>query len=296
MTQQKSTPQAQQQTSSTLPQLKQMLGSMSVKNRFADILKEKAPAFISSIISAVNSNPQLQQAEPMSTINAAVISAVLDLPINNSLGFSYIVPFFDKKRGKVMSQFQIGYKGIQQLALRSGQYKTINVTEVYEGEIKSENRFTGEYEFGEKTSDRVVGYMAYFKLINGFEKYLYMTKAAAESHGKKYSQTFKKGLGLWSTEFDTMAKKTVIKMLLTRYGILSVEMQRAQIFDQAIIKSDLTETPIEEAEISYEDNPSNKDAKMGAVVAMVEDAEVVEEIQEEPQPRPNGMLFEEERS
>lgn len=278
MAQQKSTPQTQQQTS-TLPQLKQMLGSMSVKNRFADILKEKAPAFISSIVSAVNSNPQLQQAEPMSTINAAVISAVLDLPINSSLGFSYIVPFYDSKSRTVKSQFQIGYKGIQQLALRSGQYKTINVTEVYEGEIKSENRFTGEYEFGEKTSDRVVGYMAYFKLINGFEKYLYMTKAAAEAHGKKYSQTFKKGFGLWSTEFDLMAKKTVIKMLLTRYGILSVEMQRAQIFDQAIIKSDLTETPIEEAEISYEDNPSNKDA------------EVVEEIQEEPQPRPNGMLF-----
>ena len=247
---------------STLPQLKQMLGNASVKNRFTDILKEKAPAFISSIISAVNSNPQLQQADPMSTINAAVVSAVLDLPINNSLGFSYIVPFYDSKTRTTKAQFQIGYKGIQQLALRSGQYKTINVTEVYEGEIKRENRFTGEYEFGEKTSNKVVGYMAYFKLINGFEKYLYMSKADAEAHGKKYSQTFKKGFGLWSTEFDTMAKKTAIKMLLTRYGILSVEMQRAQIFDQAIIKSDLTETSIEEAEVSYADNPSSKDAEI----------------------------------
>ena len=256
---------AQQPVYNTLPQLKQMLGSQAVKNRFQEILRDKAPAFTSSIISAVSTNPQLQQCEPTSIINAAVVSAVLDLPINQSLGFAYIVPF------KNVAQFQIGYKGIIQLAMRSGQYKTMQVCEVYEGEIKSENRFTGEYEFGEKTSDAVIGYMAYFKLVNGFEKYLYMSKDEVDSHGKKYSQTYKRGFGLWSTDFNAMACKTVIKRLLSKYGIMSVEMQRAQVFDQAVVKSDLTETPIEEAEITYVDNPDSAEARKEAIKEMMDD-------------------------
>lgn len=188
-------------TVSTVPQLKNMLAGESVKQRFKEILGQKAPGFISSILSVTNSNALLQKADPASIMNAAVIAATLDLPINGSLGFAYIVPYGGQ------AQFQIGYKGLVQLAMRSGQYKTINVSEVYEGEIKNVNRFTGEYEFGDKTSDKVIGYMAYFKLINGFEKYFYMTREEAERHGKKYSQTFKRGTGLWSTEFDTMSKK-----------------------------------------------------------------------------------------
>ena len=114
------------------------------------------------------------------------------------------------------------------------------------------NRFTGEYEFGDKTSDKVIGYMAYFKLINGFEKYFYMTREEAERHGKKYSQTFKRGTGLWSTEFDTMSKKTVLKMLLSKFGILSIEMQRAVEFDQSIVHGDINN--IEDATPEYVDN------------------------------------------
>lgn len=164
--------------STTLPALKSMLSNDSVKARFKEILGAKAPGFISSILSVANSNTLLQRAEPQSVMNAAVIAATLDLPINPNLGFAYIIPYGNS------AQFQLGYKGIIQLAMRSGQYKTINVNEVYEGEIKDVNRFTGNYEFGERSSDKVVGYMAYFKLTNGFEKYLYMTKEECESTGK----------------------------------------------------------------------------------------------------------------
>lgn len=223
-----------------------MLSNESVKLRFKEILGQKAPGFISSILSVTNSNTLLQKAEPQSIMNAAVIAATLDLPINGSLGFAYIVPYKDQ------AQFQIGYKGLVQLAMRSGQYKTINVAEVYEGEIKSENRFTGEYEFGDKTSDKVVGYMAYFRLTNGFEKYMYMTREEAERHGKKYSQTFKRGIGLWATDFDAMAKKTVLKMLLSKFGILSIEMQRGIQFDQSVVHGDINN--IEEATAEYVDN------------------------------------------
>lgn len=233
-------------TLSKVPQLKSMLSNESVKLRFKEILGQKAPGFISSILSVTNSNTLLQKAEPQSIMNAAVIAATLDLPINGSLGFAYIVPYKDQ------AQFQIGYKGLVQLAMRSGQYKTINVAEVYEGEIKSENRFTGEYEFGDKTSDKVVGYMAYFRLTNGFEKYMYMTREEAERHGKKYSQTFKRGIGLWATDFDAMAKKTVLKMLLSKFGILSIEMQRGIQFDQSIVHGDINN--IEEATAEYVDN------------------------------------------
>lgn len=257
--------------STTLPALKSMLNNDSVKARFKEILGAKAPGFISSILSVANSNTLLQRAEPQSVMNAAVIAATLDLPINPNLGFAYIIPYGNS------AQFQLGYKGIIQLAMRSGQYKTINVNEVYEGEIKKVNRFTGEYEFGERTSDQIVGYMAYFKLTNGFEKYLYMTKEECEKHGKKYSQTYKRGTGLWSTEFDSMSRKTCLKMLLSKYGILSIDMQRAQLFDQAVVKSNLAETNIDDAELSYEDNPDNADAKRNAMKEALQEAEVVDE-------------------
>ena len=258
-------------TNDTLPALKSMLGSENVKARFKEILGVKAPGFISSILSVANSNSLLKRAEPQSIMNSAVIAATLDLPINPNLGFAYIVPYGNQ------AQFQMGYKGIIQLAMRSGQYKTINVVEVYEGEIKNVNRFTGEYEFGDRASDKVVGYMAFFKLTNGFEKFMYMTKEECEKHGKRYSQTFKSNKGLWVTDFDSMSKKTVLKLLLSKFGILSIEMQRAQVFDQSIVKSNLLNTDIDNAEIEYDDNPDNKEAKRMAMKEAMKDAEIIDE-------------------
>ena len=270
--------------------LANLLSGDKVKQRFNEILGKKAPGFISSVLSVANNNALLKKAKPQSVLNAAVIAATLDLPINQNLGFAYIVPYKDE------AQFQLGFKGLVQLAMRSGQYKTINVNEVYEGEIKVVNRFIGEYEFSERTSDKIVGYMAYFKLVNGFEKYLYMSKEDCEKHGKKYSQTFKRGGGLWSTDFDAMAKKTVLKMLLSKFGILSIEMQRAQVFDQAVVRNDLTEVEdIDSAEIAYVDNETTKSRLKDLASANVMDAEVVDEttgeVMSEEQPMSDELPF-----
>lgn len=199
--------------------LKGLLGTDQVKNRFEELLGKKAPGFVSSLLAVVNNNKLLAKAEPKTVISAGAMAAALDLPINQNLGFAYIVPYGNQ------AQFQMGYKGYIQLAMRTGQYKNINADVVYEGEIKNVNRFTGEFEFGERTSDTVVGYMAYFKLTNGFEKYLYMTLDEMQAHAKRYSKNYKGGTDKWGlTDFHTMAIKTVLKRLLSKYGILSIEM------------------------------------------------------------------------
>lgn len=216
--------------------LKSLVSSNDIKTRFNEVLGKKAPAFISSLISIANNNDLLNKADPITVITAGIMAATLDLPINQNLGFAYIVPFYNGKKKIYEAQFQMGYKGYVQLAVRTDKYKTIHASEVYEGEIKSRNRLTGEFEFGQKISDTVVGYIAYFKLVNGFEKYLYMSKEEAEAHARKYSQTYKKGYGLWSTDFDAMAIKTVLKQLLKKYGILSVEMQNMVLADGAVIR------------------------------------------------------------
>lgn len=250
--------------------LKSMLGNDNVKARFQEILGKKAPGFISSILSVANSNTLLQKADPKTVMNAAVIAATLDLPINPNLGFAYIVPYGNQ------GSFQLGYKGLIQLCMRSGQYSKIEVNEVYEGEIKIKNRFTGEYEFNEPTSDKLVGVLAYFKLTNGFEKYLYMSKEECEAHGKKYSQTYKRGSGLWSTEFWAMAKKTCLKLLLSKYGILSIEMQRAQTFDQSVVKNDLIQEDVDTADIEYADNVNTATVRRDAIKSALEDAQIVD--------------------
>lgn len=198
----------------------------SVKARFEELLGKKAPGFISSLLAVVNNNKLLARANPNTIVAAGAMAASLDLPINQNLGFAYIIPYGNE------AQFQMGYKGYIQLAMRTGQYQTINAAEVYEGEIVKQNRFTGEYEFGEKTSDKIVGYIAYFKLVNGFEKYLYMSIEEMQSHAKKFSKNYKGGTEKWGiTDFHSMAIKTVLKRLISKYGILSIEMQGQPMVD-----------------------------------------------------------------
>ena len=247
-----------------IKQLKTMLSSDSIKSRFKEILGQKAPGFISSILSVANGNTMLQGAEAQSVLNAAVIAATLDLPINPNLGYAAIVPYNDRKKGTCVAQFQLQYKGLVELCLRSGQFASLIDEVVYEGQLIRKNKFTGEYIFDEdaKTSDKVIGYMAYFRLVNGFEKTFYMTLKEVEKHAKTYSQTYKNGYGVWKDNFDVMARKTVLKLLLSKYAPKSIQMQQALTFDQAVIKNDLTTADtIEEAEITYVDNeqPSAKD-------------------------------------
>jgi recombination protein RecT len=217
------------QTKQTPATLKSMLANDSVKNRFQELLGKKSAGFISSIINVTQSNKLLAKAEPKSIIASAVVAASLDLPIDKNLGFSWIVPYGNQ------AQFQMGYKGYTQLALRTGQYHKLNVIEVYENQFKSFNAMTEELDadFTIDGQGNVVGYACYFRLVNGFEKTTYWTIEKVKAHGKRYSKSFNNGP--WSTDFDEMAKKTVLKNTLSKWGIMSIEMQKATISDQAVI-------------------------------------------------------------
>lgn len=198
--------------------LKGMLEMPAYKNKFNEMLGKKAAGFISSIIAVANNNKLLAKAEPSTVIGAAAQAAMLDLPINQSLGFAYIVPY------KGAAQFQLGYKGYIQLAQRSGQYIDIGAKTVFEGELKYENRLLDKFKFGERTGDKVIGYLAYFRLTNGFEKMLFMELDEMIAHAKKYSKSYSGGTEKWGlAEFDVMAEKTVLKRLLSKYGPLSIE-------------------------------------------------------------------------
>ena len=232
----------------------------AVAKRFSDILGKKSAGFISSLVS-LSKTKALAVADPNTVVASALIAASLDLPIVPTLGFAAIVPFYDSKTKQTLAQFQIMTKGLIQLAQRSGQHKTINVAAVYEGDIKGYNRFTGEIEFDTShmpdASKEPIGYVAYMQLTNGFEKYLYMTSDELKAHGLRYSQTFKKGFGLWKDNFDAMAKKTVLKLLLSKYGPLSVDMQMqlAMQADQAAIRMEsIEDTDIADATMEYVDN------------------------------------------
>lgn len=198
--------------------LKGMLESPAYKKKFEEMLGKKAAGFMSSIIAVTNNNNHLMKADPATVIGAAAQAAMLDLPINQSLGFAYIVPY------KGAAQFQLGYKGYIQLAQRSGQYVDIGAKTVYEGELEYENRLLDKFKFGNRTGDKVIGYLAYFRLTNGFEKMLFMTLDEMQAHAKKYSQNYKGGTDKWGlADFNVMAEKTVLKRLLSKFGPLSIE-------------------------------------------------------------------------
>lgn len=198
--------------------LKGMLEMPAYKNKFNEMLGKKAAGFMSSIIAVTNNNKYLAKANPATVIGAAAQAAMLDLPINQSLGFAYIVPYGNE------AQFQLGYKGYIQLAQRSDQYVDIGAKTVYEGELEYENRLLDKFKFGGRTGDKVIGYLAYFRLTNGFEKMLFMELDEMIAHAKKYSKNYKGGTDKWGlTDFNTMAEKTVLKRLLSKYGPLSIE-------------------------------------------------------------------------
>lgn len=215
--------------------IKQLVNSKGVQKRLQDMLGKKAAGFTSSII-AISQTDGLKDCLPESILSSAMVAATMDLPINPNFGMAYVVPYNDRKKGKI-AQFQMGYKGFIQLALRSGQFKYFNADVVYDGELKGRNKLTGSIEFEEDSNlidySKPVGYFAYFQLLNGFEKTVYMTVEEAEAHGKKYSQSYKsnkdwiRDSSLWSTDFDGMAIKTVVKRLLSKYAPLSIEMQTA---------------------------------------------------------------------
>ncbi|MEJ5205187.1 recombinase RecT [Acinetobacter junii] len=208
-----------------------------VQEKLKELVGKNAPAFATSVLQIVNSNSMLVNADPQTIFSAACMAATLNLPINNNLGFAYIVPFKNNKENKIEAQFQLGYKGYIQLAQRSGQFSRIAATPVHNGQLISENPLLGyEFDWSVKPSGDPIGYVAFFKLINGFTAELYMSKEEVMKHANKYSQTAKKGYGVWKDQFEAMALKTVLKLLLSKQAPLSIDMQKAQMADQAIIR------------------------------------------------------------
>jgi recombination protein RecT len=216
--------------------LKSLLSTPTMQKKFEQVLSKKAPQFMASVLNLYNGDPNIQAAEPMSIVSSAMVAASLDLPIDKNLGYAWIVPFYDSKKGHKAAQFQLGYKGYIQLALRTGQYKGINVIPVHEGELVKWNRLTEEIELNLEaaTSETVIGYCGYFKLINGFEKTVYWTREEVEAHRIKHNKAKdKKSLNnVWKSDYDAMAMKTVLRNMLGKWGILSVEMQTAVIEDE----------------------------------------------------------------
>lgn len=239
--------------------IKELVKEEYVIREFQKVLQEKASAFLASVISATNRSPQLAGCKPKDILASAMIAAQLDLPIDSNLGFAAIVPYKDKN-GNPVAQFQIMYKGFIQLAMRTGQYETINVVEIYEDELKHYDLITGaikvEYvpngfrENGKE--DKIIGYAAHFSLINGYKKTEYWPLGKIQSHGKKYSKSFGNQYGLWKTNPHAMYSKTVLKNMISKWGILSTVMQKAIIADQATAKS--LEGGIDQDNLEYFDN------------------------------------------
>lgn len=255
--------------------IKGLMDSPAVKKRFEEVLNKRAPQYMSSIVNLVNSDTNLKKCEPMSVIASCMVAATMDLPVDKNLGYAWVVPYGNK------AQFQMGYKGYIQLALRTGQYKAINVTEIREGELISWNPLSEEVEidFTQRKSDKVIGYAGYFKLINGFEKTVYWSREDVEAHAKKFSKTYNFANSTWKTDFDAMAKKTVLRNLLSKWGILSIEMQNAYVADNNVVKN------IEEGTVQVE---NSIDFETGEVI---EDVEYSDQVQESFE----GTPFEEEK-
>lgn len=211
-----------------------LLAREDVKKRFVEVLDKNAPNFMQTLLTVYNGNEQLKKCDPVSILAAAGLAATLNLSISPSLGHAYIIPFNGK------AQFQIGVKGLVQLAHRTGRYTALHSGVVHEGEIRGVDCVTGELIRGEKISDEVVGYAAYMRLDNGFEKSLYMTKAEVEDHAQTFSQTYKwqKDKSIWGKYFDKMACKTVLKLLLNRWGITSSGLSEAIQADQSVVTKD----------------------------------------------------------
>lgn len=235
----------------------QTTGNKLVANTLQD--EKRRTQFVANIISAVSSNPTLKECDQVSIVSAALQAESLHFPINNSLGYVYLVPFNDKKTGIKKAQFQIGYKGYIQLAIRSGQYKDINVVEVKEGELGEFDPLNGQKfnwikDYEKRKQARTIGYVGQLELVNGFKKQLYISYEEMLDHADTYSQAFSKDTFLqvqngtykgeawklssfWYKSFDEMAKKTVLRQMLSKWGIMSVEMQDAYIKDQAELKA-----------------------------------------------------------
>jgi recombination protein RecT len=286
---------------SNLKRFNQMIVHPNTDAYLTSVLAERKGEFINNLTAVVANDTKLQACEPVTLMYAALKATALRLPLDPNLGQAYIIPYKNSRERKTEAQFQIGWKGFIQLAIRSGQFQTINTTDIREGEMQGYDLMTGEVNVKavpERENKPVVGYLAYFKLTNGFAKSLYMSAEEIEQHATRYSQSYRgkyKDSSLWTTDKDAMAKKTVLKLLLNRFAPLSVDMQKAVQADQSVLHGD--------GKLEYVDNSKNQLAEM-AQAAMAEDVESedlpttqdpsVEYTAEGAQSPSNGTLFEDD--
>lgn len=257
-----------------------MLENTRTQEYLTNVLGEKKQTFVSNMVALVSSNKALSECDPSTIMFSCLKATALGLAIDPSLGLAWVLPYRDNKNNTTVATFQLGAKAYTQLALRTAQYKKINVRDVRDGEIVGEDFVSGEMQFKKLEKDRekapIVGYVAMFELINGFSKQLYMSNEEIDAHAKRFSQTYRKGYGLWADKDmrPKMAEKTVLKLLLSKWGVLSVEMEQAIKSDSAVLG--------ENNSVRYVDN--EEDAidleKAAAVQKAFEDFDVAEEVKD----------------
>ena len=279
-----------------LKSFNQFVANPRTQEYLQSVLSDKKASFVNNLTALVSNNAMLQACKPETVMFASLKATALDLPLDQSLGFAYVLPYKDNKTGITSAQFQLGYKGFIQLALRSGQFRLINVTDVRKGEIQDEDFLTGERTF--KRSDKreslpVIGYVAFFELLNGFRKSLYMTVEELKAHALRFSQTYRKGYGLWADKemFPKMCEKTVLKMLLSKYAPMSVEMRDAIKADSAVLSGEddynYVDSTIEDqgaqAEPQVSEQAKAKAEEVAAAIAKTKERRAAAEAKAEPE-------------
>ena len=233
--------QVTKQSQNGLKRFNAMLENTRTQEYLSSVLGEKKQTFVGNMVALVANSKMLMDCDPSTVMFSCLKSAALDLSLDPVLGLSYVIPFRDNKNNTTVATWQLGSKGYVQLALRSAQFRKLNVRDVREGEIVDEDFVSGEMRFKRLQKDResapIVGYVAYMQLVNGFEKQLYMSVEELESHAKRFSQTYRRGYGPWADKYmkSQMMEKTVLKRLLSKYAPLSVEMRDAIRSDYAVL-------------------------------------------------------------
>lgn len=269
------------------------LSNDAVKNQINSIVGGKDGAkFVTAVVSAVNANPSLAECTNSSILSGALLGHSLNLSPSPQLGQYYLVPFKNNKAGVTEAQFQLGYKGYIQLAIRSGQYKKLNVLAIKEGELVNFDPLNEEIEVRliedeeAREQAKTIGYYAMFEYVNGFRKAIYWSKAKMEAHALKYSKGYqaKKGYTFWEKDFDGMAYKTMLRQLISKWGIMSIDMVSAMDADMAVIHEDGTKDYVETEDIVDMPQPQ-EEAKA------IEEQPAVEEVPVEENNEAAAALF-----
>ena len=236
--------------------------SEGYKNLVNNTLRDpkRAAAFVTAITSAVSTNPALMECDPGTVLSAGLLGETLQLSPSPQLGQYYLVPFKDNKLGRTVAQFQLGYKGYIQLAIRSGQYKKLNALAIKEGELIKWNPLDEELEVkliedeAERAKARTIGYYAMFEYLNGFRKEMYWSVEKMDAHAKEYSFAYRKGYGssFWLKDFDSMAIKTMLRQLISKWGVMSIEFQKAFEADMGVLREDNSVEYVDNVDYQYD--------------------------------------------